>query len=113
MWQRKGWSDPTFDREMSAWMYLLLGAVDVSNDKAISYLKEFVVPTSSHHVCSVYQQKIVNQVGERERERERGRGREGDERAGDSYTMYGKNTFFILHVCIYRSLMLSRIITIS
>ena len=50
-----------FDMEMIDWISLLLKAVDVTSEKATSYLKEFVTP-ASHIVTSKYKKFIEKTV---------------------------------------------------
>ena len=61
VWNKKKWSSPKFDKEMLEWVYLLLNAVDITSDKAMTYLKEFVSP-SAHVVTTKYNKQIVKQV---------------------------------------------------
>lgn len=46
---------------MLEWISILLKAVDISSDKATSYLKEFVTP-ASHSVTSKYKKFIEKTV---------------------------------------------------
>ena len=61
LWNDKNWKHKSFDAEMLNWIQLLLGTVDVSVDKAVSYVKEFVNQLS-HPVCAQYQKQIVDKV---------------------------------------------------
>ena len=62
IWNEKQWKNSLFDLEMIKWIKLLLGAVDVTTDKTLSYLKEFNAQLS-HPVCVRYHKEIVDQVG--------------------------------------------------
>ena len=61
MWQNKHWDHSLFDHEMLEWISILLKAVDITSDKATSYLKEFVTP-ASHSVTSKYKKFIEKTV---------------------------------------------------
>lgn len=60
IWTEKQWNNPSFDTEMVKWIKLLLGAVDITSEKTVSYLKEFI--SLSHPVCIKYEKEIVDQV---------------------------------------------------
>lgn len=61
VWNKKRWTMPKFDNELLEWIYLLLSAVDITSDKAMTYLKEFVSP-SPHVVATKYNKQIIKQV---------------------------------------------------
>ena len=61
LWNDKNWKHQSFDAEMFKWVEMLLSTVDVSVDKAVSYVKEFV-NQMSHPVCAQYQKQIVEKV---------------------------------------------------
>lgn len=61
LWNDKNWKHKSFDAEMFKWVEMLLNTVDVSVERASSYVKEFV-NQMSHPVCAQYQKQIVEKV---------------------------------------------------